>query len=107
MQTLTPDVAGNLILAIFKGNAPVRKTPGATGKRGTNMFSPYPGNLRNNGIRWENLDAQSGRLVLSGRDGKVGYLPFTETTSKSPGWQEKSLNDFVNYLCSVFGGIRV
>lgn len=108
MRRLTLDIAGNELYRIFKNNAPVRTfPPGPVGKKGTNMYSPYPGNLMNNGIWWENTGANSGRVALSGTDGKVGYLPYTETRSRKPGWQEKSVNEFVSRLCSVYGGKRV
>ena len=107
MRRLTLDLALNELLRITKNNAPVRSFPGPTGKKGTNMYSPYPGNLQNNGIYGENLGATSGRVVLSGTEGKVGYLPYTETRSHRPGWQAKSINEFVSRLCTVYGGKRV
>jgi len=95
------------LLYILKENAPVRSSPGPAGKVGTNMYSPYPGNLKNNGIYAGYTSATQGQIVLSGTDGKVGYLPFTETRSHKPNWQSKSIDQFVSKLCSTYGGKRL
>ena len=100
---LTIEIAMSNLLITLKENAPVRSTPGPKGKPGTNMYSPYPGNLKNNGIYAGYKAADKGTAVLSGVDGKVGYLPFTE---KRSGWQQKSVEQFVNWLCSTYGGKR-
>lgn len=107
---LTIDIAMYNLYNILKENAPVRdeqKYPGPKGKPGTNKYSPYPGNLRNNGIYPGYKGADRGQIVLSGTDGKVGYLPYTETKSNKPGWQQKSINQFVSRLCSTYGGKRI
>ena len=101
---LTIDLAMQDLLMILKNNAPVRSTPGPQGKIGTNTYSPYPGNLKNNGIYAGYRSADKGQIILSGVDGKVGYLPYTETKSKKPQWQQKSINEFVSRLCMVYGG---
>ncbi len=103
---LTMELAINKLLYILKENAPVRLTPGAKGKPGTNTYSPYPGNLKNNGIYAGYKTADKGTIVLSGTDGKVGYLPYTETRSHKPNWQSRSVEQFVSDLCSAFGGKR-
>ena len=103
---LTLELAMQELLYILKENAPVRSKPGAVGKPGTNMYSPYPGNLKNNGIYPGYRTADKGTIVLSGTDGKVGYLPFTETRSHRPGWQQRSIESFVSDLCAVYGGKR-
>ena len=102
-MTLTIELAMTKLLWILKDNAPVRKSPGPKGKPGTNMYSPYPGNLKNNGIYAGYKTADKGTIVLSGVDGKVGYLPFTE---KKSNWQANSINQFVNDLCALYGGKR-
>lgn len=104
---LTLELAMQELLFILKENAPVRSFPGATGKKGTNMYSPYPGNLKNNGIYPGYTSATTGQIVLSGIDGKVGYLPYTETRSKKPNWQQNSINQFVSKLCANYGGKRI
>ena len=105
-MTLTIELAMTKLLWALKENAPVRLTPGPKGKQGTNMYSPYPGNLKNNGIYAGYRTADKGTIVLSGTDGKVGYLPFTETRSHRPGWQQRSIESFVSDLCAVYGGKR-
>ena len=55
---ITGEKLTNKLYEIAQANAPVREIvdkkgrplPRAVGKRGTNMYSPYPGNLKNNGI---------------------------------------------------------
>lgn len=103
---LTIDLAMTKLLFILKENAPVRQTTGASGKPGTNTYSPYPGNLKNNGIYMGYKTADKGSVCLSGTDGKVGYLPYTETRSHKPNWQAKSIEEFVSDLCSTYGGKR-
>lgn len=107
-MNLTLETVMNELLYTLKENAPVRTyPPGKVGKPGTNMFSPYPGNLKNNGIYAGYTTATSGTIILSGTDGKVGYLPYTETRSKKPNWQSKSIEQFVSKLCSTYGGKRL
>lgn len=103
---LTIEIAAGNLLRILKQNAPVGKGVGPKGKPGTNMYSPFRGNLRANGIYFGYKTANKGAVVLSGVDGKVGYLPYTEARGKSAGWQEKSVNEFVSWLCSTYGGKR-
>ena len=92
------------LATIAKNNAPVRTYPlGPVGKKGTNMFSPYPGNLKNNGII-PRIYGQNRASLLIG--GPVGYAMYTETRSKKPMWQQKSLEEFVNRLTTVYGGVR-
>lgn len=104
---LTLELAIQELLYILKENAPVRNKPGAVGKPGTNMYSPYPGNLKNNGIYAGYTTDTMGQIILSGTDGKVGYLPYTETRSHKPNWQSKSIDQFVSKLCSNYGGKRL
>lgn len=104
---LTLEMAMQELLYILKENAPVRSFPGAVGKPGTNMYSPMPGNLKMNGIYAGYTTATQGTIILSGTTGKVGYLPYTETRSKKPNWQQNSINQFVSKLCSNYGGKRL
>lgn len=89
-----------------KANAPVRivvdkqgrPASRAVGKKGTNMYSPYPGNLKNNGI------------VLTD-DGvkydytKVGYIGYANIRSKKPHFIEKTIDDFCAYCISLGGRV--
>ena len=83
---------------IFQKNAPVRQTGGATGKRGTNLYSPYPGNLKNNGIWQTNTGV---RLDLN----KVGYIWYANLKSRKPNYIEKSVSEFLQWLVSLGGRI--
>lgn len=89
---------------ILKNNAPVRTYPlGEVGKKGTKFYSPYPGNLRNNGILPNVQHANHGSVIIGG---PVGYAVYTETRSKKLHWQEKSLNEFIARLQAMGGEIR-
>lgn len=87
------------LYAQFQDKAPVRSFGGAVGKKGTNMYSPYPGNLKNNGIYQTNNGV---RLDLN----KVGYIGYANKTSKSPQYIERSIDGFIQY-CITLGGKRV
>ena len=84
------------LLQLFKENAPVRQSGGATGKRGTNLYSPYPGNLKTNGIY---MTRDGVRLDLD----KVGYIGYANARSKNPRFIEKSIDGFVQF-CIELGG---
>ena len=92
------------LLELAKQNAPVRlvadngKRPRqrAVGKKGTNMYSPYPGNLKNNGIYMR------GDAVVYDYN-KVGYIGYANLYSRRPRYIEKTLVDFLNY-CVALGG---
>lgn len=96
---ITHTMLQSKLLDILKTNAPVRQGGGAVGKRGTNLYSPYPGNLKNNGI----YPTEAGvRLDIN----KVGYIPFANKYSKKPRYIENSIDVFVSYCISV-GGKKV
>lgn len=76
--------------------APVRQGGRAVGKRGTNMYSPYPGNLKNNGIY------MTKRGVVLDYD-KVGYIGYANIRSRKPGYIEKGVNRFLRW-CVAHGG---
>jgi hypothetical protein len=92
---------------IAQENAPVRKVKDkkgkprqrAVGKKGTNMYSPYPGNLKNNGIYRRGTNA----IVYDYN--KVGYIGYANLYSKKPRYIENTLNDFLNYCVSLGGRI--
>lgn len=102
---ITSEMLGYRLLKIAKENAPVRiindknkKRPRqrGVGKKGTNMYSPYPGNLKNNGI----YPIQNG--IRFDYD-KVGYIGYANLRSHRPGFIEKTIDDFCNY-CVALGG---
>lgn len=94
------------LLFFAKENAPVREVkdkngrprPRAVGKKGTNMYSPYPGNLKNNGI----YPIKNG--IRFDYD-KVGYIGYANIKSHSPGFIENTIKDFCNYCVSLGGRI--
>ena len=95
------------LLEIAKANAPVRIVQDKTGrphsrvsgKKGTNMYSPYPGNLKNNGI----VGLQNG---VSFDFNKVGYIGYANLYSRKPRFIERTLQDFCNYCVSLGGRIK-
>ncbi|MEG1528743.1 MAG: hypothetical protein RR338_00170 [Clostridia bacterium] len=92
MDMLTYELA-----TILKKNAPVRdgsKYPGARGD------SPYPGNLKNNGIRYIK---QGGQSIIAVGNPDAPYAPYTETRSRKRGWQRRSNEEFLALIKS-FGG---
>ena len=94
----------NELHKIAQKNAPVREVddkkgrprPRAVGKKGTNMYSPYPGNLKNNGIY------RDGNALVFDYN-KVGYIGYANIRSHNPHYIEKTVNDFCNY-CVALGG---
>lgn len=83
------------LTTILKKNAPVRDGAKYPGRRGA---SPYPGNLKLNGIRF----VQAGKKS----ECRVGvpdapYAPYTETRSRKKGWQAKSNAEFIAMLKSL------
>lgn len=87
-------------------NAPVREIVDkkgrprsrAVGKKGTNMYSPHPGNLKNNGI----VPLSNG--VRFDYD-KVGYIGYANVRSHKPQFIEKTVEDFCNYCVSLGGRV--
>ena len=90
---------------IAQENAPVRAEkdkygrpiPRAVGKKGTNMYSPYRGNLKNNGIYVREPNA----VVYDYN--KVGYIGYANLRSKRPRFIENTLEDFLKF-CVALGG---
>lgn len=99
MMKITRTMLETKLYEILQGNSPVRQGGGAVGKRGTNMYSPYPGNLKNNGIIQTNTGV---RLDLN----KVGYICYANLYSKKPGYIEKSRDEFLQWLVALGGKIR-
>lgn len=103
---ITEEMLVNKLLRLAKKNAPVRLVSDkkgrprkrAVGKKGTNMYSPYPGNLKNNGIY-----ARGNAVVYDYN--KVGYIGYANLRSKKPQFIEKTLDDFLNYCISLGGRI--
>lgn len=103
---ITEEMLVNKLLKFAKENAPVRVVSDkkgrprkrAVGKKGTNMYSPYPGNLKNNGIY------ARGNAVIYDYN-KVGYIGYANLYSKKPQFIEKTLDDFLNYCISLGGRI--
>ncbi|MBQ3221185.1 MAG: hypothetical protein IJB34_04420 [Clostridia bacterium] len=103
---ITAYMLNSKLLLIAKENAPVRKLTDkkgrprkrAVGKKGTNMYSPYPGNLKNNGIhRTEN--------GVTFDYNKVGYIGYANARSSKPRFIEKTVEDFCTYCVSLGGRI--
>lgn len=87
------------LTTILKNNAPVRdgsKYPGARGA------SPYPGNLKQNGIQF--LQTAKGSVCEVGSS-NAPYAPYTETRSKKLGWQKKSNLELINRITTL--GLKV
>ena len=103
---ITEEMLVNKLLKLAKENAPVRLVADkngrprgrAVGKKGTNMYSPYPGNLKNNGIY-----ARGNAVVYDYN--KVGYIGYANLYSKKPQFIEKTLDDFLNFCVSLGGRI--
>lgn len=104
---VTPERLAIKLLEIAKKNAPVRSLKDkkgrpkkrAVGKPGTNMYSPYPGNLKNNGIY-----GVSEGIVFDYN--KVGYIGYANLTSKKPQFIEKTVSDFCNFCVSLGGRMK-
>lgn len=101
---ITAEMLSSKLLEIAKHNAPVRSItdkkgrplPRSVGKKGTNMYSPYPGNLKNNGI----YAVQNG--IVFDYD-KVGYIGYANVRSRKKQFIEKTVNDFCHF-CEQLGG---
>lgn len=71
----------------------------AVGKKGTNMYSPYPGNLKNNGIYMD------GNAIVFDYN-KVGYIGYANLRSSKPQFIEKTIDGFLAYCVSLGGRIE-
>ena len=104
---ITAEKLTERLYEIAQERAPVRRVkdekgrplPRAVGKKGTNMYSPYPGNLKDNGI------VRTGKGVKFDYD-KVGYIGYANLRSKSsPQFIEKTVDDFCQFCVSLGGRI--
>ena len=99
------------LVSILKRNAPVRgkNMPASwSSRRRTNYLkptklSPYPGNLKNNGIRYD-IGNKASRIEVGGPE--APYAEYTERTSFRPGWMAKSRQELLNKLRQAGGRIR-
>lgn len=89
---------GDTLMSNLIFNAPVRTKPPA----GPSGLSPYPGNLRQNGINMSYISANHIRITIGGEPAPYG--PYTETRSHKPGWIAKSINETANIFINKFGG---
>ena len=104
---ITGQMLTEKLYELAKQNAPVRRAVGkngrprsrAVGKKGTNMYSPYPGNLKNNGI----VRLANG---VSYDYNKVGYIGYADLRSHKKGFIVKTVNDFCNYCIALGGRIK-
>ncbi len=105
-MTITKEMLSAKLVEFAKNNAPVRLVVDkngrprsrAVGKKGTNMYSPYPGNLKNNGI----VPIANG--VRFDYD-KVGYIGYANIRSRSPQFIERTVDDFCSFCISLGGRI--
>ena len=104
---ITAETLREHLLEFAQKNAPVRKINDknpkrprkrAVGKKGTNMYSPYPGNLRDNGL----YAIENG--IRFDYD-KVGYIGYANKYSHKPRYIEKTVDDFCQYCVSLGGRI--
>lgn len=79
---------------ILKSNAPIRTKP-----LGKTKYSPFPGNLKQNGVV---MDTANGKVLVGGDS--APYALYTETKSKKAGWLKKSELDMLNRLLTYYGG---
>lgn len=104
---ITATMLSSKLLELAKKNAPVRvirdkkgrPIQRAVGKKGTNMYSPYPGNLKNNGIY-----AIENSVVFDYN--KVGYIGYANIRSSKPQFIQKTVDDFLNFCVSLGGRIE-
>lgn len=104
---ITQEMLVSKLIQIAKENAPVRIVTArngrplqrSVGKKGTNMYSPYPGNLKNNGI----VGVANGVIFDYN---KVGYIGYANLYSRKPQFIEKTVTDFCNFCVSLGGRIK-
>lgn len=99
MNELTARRIAEYLRARLMENAPVREKP-----LGAIPGSPFPGNLKQNGIEMAEVSPQKYRVAI-GNEG-VLYAVYTEKTSHRPGWIQKSVTQTVNMVLRTYGGKR-
>lgn len=103
---ITADLLLNKLNEFAHNRAPVRSIvdkkgrprPRAVGKKGTNMYSPFPGNLNDNGI------VRTSKGVKFDYD-KVGYIGYANKRSSKPKFIENTVEDLCNFCISLGGRI--
>lgn len=103
---ITSELLHNKLNEFAQQRAPVREVCDkkgrprlrGVGKKGTNMYSPYPGNLKNNGI------VRTSKGVKFDYD-KVGYIGYANKRSRKPQFIENTVNDFCDFCVSLGGRI--
>lgn len=96
-MTVNRQIIEVTLLGILKKNAPVRDGVVYPGARGA---SPYPGNLKNNGI----VLKKSGNMSMIEVGGvNAPYAVYTETRSHKKSWQEKSHKECISRLQRMGG----
>jgi hypothetical protein len=106
LKSITVTLAG-----VLKRNAPVRgknMPAGWSERKRTNYLkptklSPYPGNLKNNGISYY-VGEKAATIEIGGS--RASYADYTERKSFSPGWMEKSTRELVELLRMQGGRVR-
>lgn len=100
-----------VLVGSLKRNAPVRgkNMPASWSARKRINYlkptktSPYPGNLKDNGIVAE-ISETSSRIEIGGP--RAPYGERTEITSFSPGWIAKSNSELLDKLRQAGGKVR-
>lgn len=99
------------LVRILKSNAPVRgknMPAGWSARKRINYLkptklSPYPGNLKNNGIRY---DIENNKSSVKVGGAQAPYAEYTERKSFSPGWMVKSEQELLDKLRQAGGRVR-
>ena len=92
------DSFGLTLMSNLIANAPVRTKPPA----GPHGKSPYPGNLRQNGINMSYIRANHIKITIGGEPAPYG--PYTETRSHKPFWILRSCIDTANQYILKYDG---
>ena len=74
----------------------------AVGKKGTNMYSPYPGNLKDNGV----VRTDDGVKYDYTKVGYIGYANLRAKSPNKPHFIEKTIDDFCAFCVSLGGRIE-
>lgn len=90
---------GDTLMSNLIFNAPVRTKPPA----GPSGLSPYPGNLRQNGINMYYMGTNHIKIVIGGAPAPYG--PYTETRSHNPGWIAWCCSYTSHQFALQYGGV--
>lgn len=97
MNTIIMNKIMDYLMLQLINNCPVRTKP-----LGKLKYSPFPGNLRKNGINITLKTPTLTEVTVGGPSAPYG--PYTETMSHSPGWMEKSMRDTQHMIARTYGG---